>query len=104
MSASTTPTFCTAAASAAARVTVTEDLPTPPLPLATAYTPLSAGGWADGITSLALHAARAAGHPVPPGPRGRLGERDRRLRLAAAQLGLPRPPLFLAHHVQVNPH
>src|ERR1022692_4273060 len=54
MSASTTPTFCPAAASAAARLTVTEDLPTPPLPLATAYTRVSEDGWANGITGSAL--------------------------------------------------
>ena len=36
MSASTTPTFRPVAAIAAARFTVTEDLPTPPLPDATA--------------------------------------------------------------------
>jgi hypothetical protein len=50
MSASTTPTFWPAAASAAARFTVTEDLPTPPLPLATAYTRVSDDGWANGIS------------------------------------------------------
>src|ERR1035438_8888755 len=54
MSASTTPTFCPAAASATARLTVTEDLPTPPLPLATAYTRVSEDGWANGITGSAL--------------------------------------------------
>src|SRR5689334_5794186 len=48
MSASTTPTFCPAAASAAARFTVTDDLPTPPLPLATAYTRVSEEGSANG--------------------------------------------------------
>ena len=45
-----TPTLCPAAASAAARFTVTEDLPTPPLPLATASTLVSDAGWANGIT------------------------------------------------------
>ena len=50
MSASSTPTFCPAAASAAARFTVTEDLPTPPLPLATANTLVSDVGWANGIS------------------------------------------------------
>jgi hypothetical protein len=35
MSASTTPTFMPLAAIAAARLTVTDDLPTPPLPEAT---------------------------------------------------------------------
>ena len=49
MSASSTPTFCPAAASAAARFTVTEDLPTPPLPLATAYTRVSEEGSANGM-------------------------------------------------------
>ena len=38
MSASSTPTVSPRAASAAARFTVTDDLPTPPLPLATAST------------------------------------------------------------------
>src|SRR5215469_14222106 len=49
MSASTTPTFWPEAARAAARLTVTDDLPTPPLPLATAYTRVSEFGWANGI-------------------------------------------------------
>src|SRR5271166_2709220 len=49
MSASTTPTFWPEAASAAARFTVTDDLPTPPLPLATAYTRVSEDGWENGI-------------------------------------------------------
>src|SRR5580700_957782 len=49
MSASTTPTFWPEAASAAARLTVTDDLPTPPFPLATAYTLVSEDGWANGI-------------------------------------------------------
>src|SRR5215471_11116821 len=50
MSASSTPTFWPEAASAAARLTVTEDLPTPPLPLATAYTWVSDDGCANGIS------------------------------------------------------
>src|SRR5690349_12560573 len=50
MSASRTPTFCPMDASAAARFTVTEDLPTPPLPLATANTRVSDDGSANGIT------------------------------------------------------
>src|SRR6516162_3712155 len=50
MSASTTPTLWPEAASAAARLTVTEDFPTPPLPLATAYTRVSDDGCANGIT------------------------------------------------------
>ena len=54
MSASTTPTLCPAAASAAARFTVTDDLPTPPLPLTIAYTRVSEAGWANGITGSAL--------------------------------------------------
>ncbi len=53
MSASTTPTFWPEAASAAARFTVTDDLPTPPLPLATAYTRVSEDGWANGISGSA---------------------------------------------------
>jgi hypothetical protein len=43
MSASRTPTVCPAAASAAARLTVTELLPTPPLPLAMASTRQDSG-------------------------------------------------------------
>src|SRR5215470_8328966 len=50
MSASSTPTFWPEAASAAARLTVTDYLPTPPLPLATAYTWVSDDGWANGIS------------------------------------------------------
>ena len=50
MSASSTPTDSPRAASAAARLTVTLDLPTPPLPEATAYTRVSDPGWAKGIT------------------------------------------------------
>src|SRR5579859_3817863 len=49
MSASSTPTLCPAAASAAARFTVTDDLPTPPFPLATAYTRVSELGSANGM-------------------------------------------------------
>ena len=52
MSASTTPTFSPRPASAAARFTVTDDLPTPPLPEATAYTRVSDPGWANGISAL----------------------------------------------------
>src|ERR1700728_2341753 len=48
MSASRTPTFCPAAALAAARFTVTDDLPTPPLPLAMAYTLVSESCLAHG--------------------------------------------------------
>ena len=54
MSASSRPTFCPAAASATARFTVTDDLPTPPLPLATAYTLVSEPGLANGITRSGL--------------------------------------------------
>src|SRR5918998_6377952 len=50
MSASTTPTARPRLASDAARLTVTEDLPTPPLPEATAYTRVSEPGWAKGMT------------------------------------------------------
>ncbi len=50
MSASTTATFRPSAAIAAARFTVTEDLPTPPLPEATAYTRVSVPGLANGIS------------------------------------------------------
>ena len=50
MSASSTPTDSPRAAIAAARLTVTLDLPTPPLPDATAYTRVSEPGWANGIT------------------------------------------------------
>ncbi len=50
MSASTTPTFRPSAAIAAARFTVTEDLPTPPLPEATAYTRVSEPGLANGTS------------------------------------------------------
>src|SRR5829696_945465 len=50
MSASTTPTERPRAASATARLTVSEDLPTPPLPEATAYTRVSEPGLANGIS------------------------------------------------------
>ena len=50
MSASSTPTDSPRAAIAAARLTVTLDLPTPPLPDATAYTRVSEPGWANGMT------------------------------------------------------
>lgn len=50
MSASTTPTLRPSAAIAAARFTVTEDLPTPPLPEATAYTRVSEPGLAKGTS------------------------------------------------------
>lgn len=54
MSASTTPTFRPSAAIAAARLTVTEDLPTPPLPEATAYTRVSEPGLANGTSRSAV--------------------------------------------------
>src|ERR1700730_17879517 len=50
MSASSTPTLSPREAIAAARLTVTLDLPTPPLPDATAYTRVSDPGWANGMT------------------------------------------------------
>ncbi len=43
MSASSTPTFAPSAASASARLTAVVDLPTPPLPLATAMMFFTAG-------------------------------------------------------------
>src|SRR3954451_218932 len=58
MSASTTPTESPRLASAAARFTVTLDLPTPPLPEATAYTRVSEPGWANGITGSAASVPR----------------------------------------------
>ena len=58
MSASTTPTDSPRAASAAARLTVTDDLPTPPLPDATQYTRVSEPGWANGITGSAASPRR----------------------------------------------
>ena len=77
MSASTTPTDRPSAAIAAARFTVTLDLPTPPLPEATAYTRVSEPGWANGIT----------GSAVPP-------------RSLVAQLGA----LLVVHHAELDPH
>src|SRR4051812_48702585 len=50
MSASTTPTARPLAASEAARLTVTDDLPTPPLPDATAKTRVSDDGLANGTS------------------------------------------------------
>src|ERR671920_2526731 len=58
MSASTTPTDSPRLASAAARFTVTLDLPTPPLPDATAYTRVSEPGWAKGMTGSAASVPR----------------------------------------------
>src|SRR5579859_713888 len=54
MSASTTPTLRPVAASAAARFTVTDDLPTPPFPLAMAKTLVSESGLANGISGSGL--------------------------------------------------
>ncbi len=76
MSASMRATLCPAAASAAARFTVTDDLPTPPLPLTIAYTLVSEDGWANGITRSG----------APPRTRG--------LQVLA---------LLLAHHVELDP-
>ena len=50
MSASTSPTLRPEAAMAAARLTVTEDLPTPPLPDVTARTRVRLPFWAKGTT------------------------------------------------------
>ena len=50
MSASSTPTDSPRVAIAAAKLTVTLDFPTPPLPDATAYTRVSELGWANGMT------------------------------------------------------
>src|SRR5690242_19809324 len=50
MSASTTPTLSPCRAMAVARLTVTDDLPTPPLPEAIAKTLVSDPGWAKGIS------------------------------------------------------
>ena len=73
MSASTMPTLRPGLAIATARLTVTEDLPTPPLPEAIAKTLVSEPG---------------------------LGERDLPLRLAAAQDLLQAGPLLLGHHAE----
>src|SRR3954453_1897353 len=58
MSASTTPTERPRVARATARFTVTLDLPTPPLPEATAYTRVSEPGWENGITGSAASVPR----------------------------------------------
>src|ERR687886_2195852 len=58
MSQSITATRCPCDASAAARLTVTDDLPTPPLPEATAYTRVSEPGWENGITGSAASVPR----------------------------------------------
>ena len=59
MSASSTPTVNPRAASATARFTVTDDLPTPPLPDAMASTRASAGTSVSGASSRAFQRARA---------------------------------------------
>ena len=59
MSASRTPTVWPRAASAAARLTVTDDLPTPPFPLATARIRVVSGIWVSGARSAACLRARA---------------------------------------------
>ena len=60
MSASTTPTYRPWVAMAAARLAVTEDLPTPPLPEVTAYTRVRLPGWVKGMTGSAhLHVGDA---------------------------------------------
>ena len=59
MSASMTPTVMPRAASAAARLTVTEDLPTPPLPEATISTRVVAGISVSGALRLTLKRALA---------------------------------------------
>ncbi len=54
MSASSTPTLCPCCASATARLTVTEDLPTPPLPDAIAMTFVGELGFANVISGCAV--------------------------------------------------
>src|SRR5438094_930491 len=61
MSASSTPTDRPRAAMAAARLTVTLDLPTPPLPDATAYTRVSEPGGANEATGCAAESGWWAG-------------------------------------------
>ena len=75
MSASTMPTFSPCLAIARPRLTVTEDLPTPPLPL-------------------------AIGEDL--GQRARLGEGDLPLGLAAAQLLLQAGALLGGHHAELE--
>ena len=60
MSASSTPTVSPRAASAAARLTVTDDLPTPPLPLPTAMTRVVAATSVGGARLRGLAAGPAA--------------------------------------------
>ena len=75
MSASTMPTFRPCLAIAMARLTVTEDLPTPPLPEAIA---------------------------IDLGQRAGLGERDLALGLAAAELLLQLGALLGGHHAELD--
>jgi hypothetical protein len=75
MSASSTPTFCPGG-ERGARLTVTDDPPPRPTPLATASTRVSDDGWANGIAFTAAAAGRV-------------------LQLAA---------LLFAHHVQLHRH
>ena len=60
MSASSTPTVKPLAARAAARLTVTEDLPTPPLPEATVMT--RCRGWDGGLGGVLAHVPAGLGH------------------------------------------
>ena len=69
MSASTTPTRRPWAAIAAARFTVTDDLPTPPLPEATAYTWVSESGLANGISCSGRAAAQSRAAVLCAAPR-----------------------------------
>ena len=83
MSASSTPTVSPRAASAAARLTVTDDLPTPPLPdamrmtLAASGTDVSSGRWATFHRALAMAVERCSGgHLGPAQPHvGHAGQR-----------------------------
>ena len=59
MSASITPTRYPSAARAAARLTVTDDLPTPPLPLAIISTLVAGGMEVAGALPAAFHRALA---------------------------------------------
>src|SRR6478735_11039878 len=64
MSASTIPTVRPALARARARLTVTDDLPTPPLPLAIAKTFVSEPGWANGISRWACPSRSTSWRPA----------------------------------------
>src|SRR6478735_4849246 len=67
MSASTTPTLRPCLAIASARLTVTEDLPTPPLPLAIANTFVRLPGWPERCSEVITPSWRST--PVTPGTR-----------------------------------